>query len=539
MAYNMSVPPQEFYNRSACLNLVNHTILNDPGYVSRNPQFFFSTHTAKNPVLTLEGCYTLCGPKWGPYPDNGARVLGWILPVVLLLTNVHLPPIGKKRFLGKRRFLTILHILGDPIGATWWHLKTIKVWGDCYREASDFLKKVPKEIAEPYGGSREAITVVFAAAARFMEAPELSGSFEGAIESITDEKLDVQVRADRFHALRKAGAVLADFQVNDMRRTVLAFLLYVMQVVSDFVPALGAGPNPSGGRVSPAMLLIWLVPIALLSNAIGDTASWRQSEHILVSLLKDMGAMSNGHMITEDIDFEVLNRAVIAPQFSERRVTSRISQHQTSYAERTGLLATLSVAPVLVAFTISFAVDDTAPTWFSCRGIFNIFAIVGWLLSALITAILLKLNPKLSTRLSIIILAKDLLVGGPIMIMVLLSTCGYFNSCYCSSGIIRRGRLLAHVDLVPDWAFPHNAKVYEACVAVGLGFQVIFFAGVVAFWFGAFKSIWWIEPRGAHSLAERSPKGVQETPSDAAIEARPSEKESQAEVVKYQIEADE
>ena len=536
------------YNRSACLNVVNGLPQNDP---DRNPINFFWTSTPEYPVLTLKGCNKLCSDTWGPYDDVGPRLLGWIVPVILLLTNVHLPPIGKKRFLGKRRFFTILHVLGDPCGATWWYLKTIMVWDDCYREASNFLKRLPEEIPHTVM-DQEPITVAFASAARLLASQESSSAFENAIGRIEDTQLEIQDRRKYFRKLREAGATIADMQSNDMRRTVFAFLLYIVQVVAVFKPALGGSPNPSGGRVSPAMLLIWLIPIALLSNAIGDTISWRQSKRVLVSLVNSIG--NDPVVEAEPDDFEILTRAVIAPQFSNRRLpdrppeplpdttseplphttiellpvtTSEPLPHttskplpvttseplpDTSLPAGTGVarlrnlvavacrnmqkyvLAAASTAPVLIAFAISFAVDTTPPTYFSCRGVFNISAIAGWLISAGFTAFLIRIRSQLGKLLSIVVLIKDFLVAVPILVMVVMSTCGYFNSCYCSSGfILRRGS--ANVVLKPDPVFPHNAKVYAGCVALGLSLEFLFFLAVVVHWRRAFWSIWWIEPR--------------------------------------------
>jgi hypothetical protein len=530
MGHGVSTLAHEGYNRATCLNFVTNLLEIDPDFAIQNLDYFFWNSTLKYPVLSLKGCNKLCSHTWGPYDDNGSRLLEWIVPVILLLTNVHLPPIGKNRFLGKRRFLTILHILGDPCGATWWHLKTLMVWGACYREASDFLQRLPEEIAKSVM-DQEPITVAFASATRFLESQELSSAFEKAIGKIVDEQLGIQERKDYFHALREAGATIADMQTNDMRRTVFAFLLYVVQVVAVFVHALGGSPNPSGGRVSPAMLLIWLIPIALLSNAIGDTVSWRQSERVLVSLVNSIGTLGNDPLVEAELDdFEILTQAVIAPRFSNRRLPDRTLEPlpdttsellpDTSLRGRNMqkyLLAAASTTPVLIAFAISFAVDVTPPTYFSCRSVFNISALAGWLISAGITAFLIRLRSKLGKWLSIIVLMKDFLVAVPILVMVVFSTCGYFNSCYCSSGYIyRRGS--AHVDLRPDPAYPHNAKVYAGCVAAGLTLEFLFFLAAGWYWRGAFQSIWWIEPRVAHPPDKLSVTRVQESHSDIAIE---------------------
>jgi len=56
-------------------------------------------------------------------------------------------------------------------------------------------------------------------------------------------------------------------------RAYTALLIYLWQVVAAFVKIIGGAPKPSGGMLGPAMLLSWLIPMVLLSNAVGWKAS--------------------------------------------------------------------------------------------------------------------------------------------------------------------------------------------------------------------------------------------------------------------------
>lgn len=73
--------------------------------------------------------------------------------------------------------------------------------------------------------------------------------------------------------------------MHNIRRTGFAVLVYIVQVMATFVPAVGGSTQPSGGKVSPAMMLVWTLPLVLLSNAIGDYDCWKLSRKTLFEFL--------------------------------------------------------------------------------------------------------------------------------------------------------------------------------------------------------------------------------------------------------------
>jgi hypothetical protein len=248
------------------------------------------------------------------------------------------------------------------------------------------------------------------------------------------------------------------------------------------------------------MLLIWLLPLVLLSNAVGDSTSWRQSKILLASFVADMEALHEGDVAAMEVDsWEVLNQATIAHRFSRYRLPYCVLQPRVPFSQQ-ALLALCSAIPVLIAFAIAFAVDVTPPTWFSCRAVFNIGTMIVWVLSGGITAFLISYRSRLGKWLSIMVLTKDFLVAVPTMTLIAVSSCGYFNSCYCSSGVIwRHGS--AHVDLRPDWGYAHNNVVYCTAVTTGLFAEVLFILLVCMRWRGVFRAIWWTHTEGTHGQA--------------------------------------
>lgn len=73
-------------------------------------------------TLTLDGCKKLYVPEQTWYIDIGPRLSIWPIPILLLLANVELSP------LNKRNFLSVLHLLGDPIDAIWSLLHKLDAW---------------------------------------------------------------------------------------------------------------------------------------------------------------------------------------------------------------------------------------------------------------------------------------------------------------------------------------------------------------------------------------------------------------------------
>src|SRR5436190_10209629 len=122
--------PDAKFVRATCYNLTltllnNHTLTQDSEVFARDnsgrPIVGLS-----NITLTLPGCEKLCGPKQGFYLDIGPRLSTWLIPILLLVSNIELSP------LDKRRFLAILHFLGDPIDSIWSLIHKIDAWHRCY-----------------------------------------------------------------------------------------------------------------------------------------------------------------------------------------------------------------------------------------------------------------------------------------------------------------------------------------------------------------------------------------------------------------------
>ena len=103
------------FNREQCWEKLKIMLASQSLYANDSSVFYkgkdgLPMSHPDNPVLTLTGCYEICAKGYGWYPDIGPRLL---VPILVLVCNVDLSP------LDKRRLLSVLHFLVDPIDSLW------------------------------------------------------------------------------------------------------------------------------------------------------------------------------------------------------------------------------------------------------------------------------------------------------------------------------------------------------------------------------------------------------------------------------------
>jgi hypothetical protein len=171
-------------------------------------------------------------------------------------------------------------------------------------------------------------------------------------------------------------------------------------------------------------------------------------------------------------------------------------------------LAIISVLPVAIAFGTAFAVLDTGPTYFTCRHILVITAFGFWLISALLTSLLSRIPFATEKHLWVIILIKDAFIGVPILVLVVLSSCGLWNTCYCWGGVLVHGEEGARISPKPTAAFDYNDNVvYPAMVGACLFFQACVFGIMLwAGWPGLRAMLWTEKEKLTASGTRRYPQ---------------------------------
>ncbi|KAF8851469.1 hypothetical protein BDZ45DRAFT_750663 [Acephala macrosclerotiorum] len=148
------------------------------------------------------------------------------------------------------------------------------------------------EVVKRYNIQSNSIAVVISAAAKLVESLDMHKFSRQLFDSLDFRKVSVAELETRCNKLREAAITLRDQRMHDIRRTSFAVFLYLLQVIAVFVPAVGESANPSGRKASPAVMLVRLLPLVLLSNAIGDYGYWKLSRKTLFEFLDETKALS-------------------------------------------------------------------------------------------------------------------------------------------------------------------------------------------------------------------------------------------------------
>lgn len=464
VAAAIQLQPVLGWNRQDCITKVNELVRSNDS--SLNPAWVISLADPNNLKLTLEGCEAICDSKMGFYADSASRLITWLLPVILLIGNMQFAPIGKERF------FMVLHLLGDPVHSAWSLLAKLEDWYQCF---SNIRAQYPRK-PSPQQEYRIKSSVMVLAVAE-----ELFVPFD-----IENRRFPLIPNEGSDHILWETARALGESRKTELLRAILAISWYIFEVVAAFVPAVGQSTSPSGGRIAPAMLLSWLLPVVLLSNAIGGFSSLRNCEFFILRFLARIGKSRHDISICEEQRSRFFKKDESAPHSSSLAWSGaiysyRLGRRPSGTPRKKLLLALCSVLPVTLAFGLAFAALETAPTYFSCRSVLVAVIFASWILSAIITWITSFQSSITGRYLWYFILIKDSFIAVPALALIIMTSCGLFNSCYCWSGALVLGRSKASVALDPVSALNRNNHVvYPAMVAIGLSLQISVF--LLIFW---------------------------------------------------------
>ena len=477
------------FQREECYGRVAEILRNASSSNAMNPSYIISNSDPENPVLSLDGCKQLCGSGTGWYPDSGPRLIAWLLPILLLVSNLQFAPIGMERF------LMIVHLFGDPIDSTWSLLEKAKSWSQCTRQAQKLLK-VHMDVRN--------LAVILASA------DEMSDALAEEILLAVDRTHRVDAHKTK-SVIAGTARTLRGNRKNELLRTVGAVAMYAFQVVAAFVPKIGAASSPSGGRIAVAMLISWLVAIVLLSNIIGTFGDWQNCQEVLGQLMDRLGQHANQDLYFPSfsvlaLPFVGLNWKTQTSHLTSRAWSGAIYSYRPSkpFRHASGWKsAFLAVLPGGIAFGTAFAVLDDAHLYFNCRHIFVITVVGFWILSAALTSLLSWTNLITGKYLWYIVLVKDAFIAIPTLSLSIASSCGLWNTCYCKSGALTFGESEARVPLNPIKVYGRNNGIrYPATVATGLSLQVCVFGTMLWVAWPGFRTMWWNdkEKRAAKDL---------------------------------------
>jgi hypothetical protein len=389
------------FDHDGCLTQVTSMLESSNISMISNSSLFFHdsnglllSNDTTSPILTPSGCEQLCSAYTRPSKNSVPRLIAWLLPIMLLVTNMYYAPIGW------RTYLAVFLLMGDPIDSMMSLLSILQGWNLCFAVPSKpQLQK--KQRPNPEQAKREkSIAIILLSFGDCLSLPNNTDRSQNIYDKwLASSKLSPSQLDALTH---KTAAKLVECRTSEMLRAWSALLLYFFQVLAAFVPAIGDSAQPSGGMIGPAMLLSWLLPMVLLSNAVGGFGSWRIRRRILSKFLKRVGEH------TWYGQLPVLKRSSLA--YSGGIPLYQPNKFHSTRARTLILLFLLSTSPVLVAFATAFAVLYTPPTYLTCRHFIILFILLLWLLSALATWTVIKFS-SLTTKLQwYAILAKDALI---------------------------------------------------------------------------------------------------------------------------------
>lgn len=509
-------------------------LTNDTKIFAMSPRGQSLMSDINNIALTTSGCSRLCDSE-GPtlYPDSIPRLTQWLLPVLLLIVNM---PFGSSKW---EVLVSVMHILGDPIHATWSLLAKVELWNRSLviAEKVHTSLRTTRQQDSAQEKSYHKLGGTPTSNGQVNESGVVICAVEEAIQPTNNDQQDIQgkqVTATQiqhiaviiaslselfrpFNATENPEAILQTFtliilqpitsplsialcsktatdlitsRTSEILRTYIAIALYLFQVVSAFVPALGDSSSPSGAKIGMAILFSFLLPMVLLSNSIGGFSARRKCLQTMLRFidgaspeglelfrarlnletrglyLSSMGWESGGFDYTQArarYYYGPSNRSdsfLREPTQPIRKTPKKKLRHL--------FLAFTAFIPVLVSCTTAAGVLWTSPTNLTCRHFLVISVFFLWFLSSLLTFLFARFS-ILASQLYTIVFLKDGIFATVALSFIIGSSCGLFNNCWCS-GLGSGGR----VYLNPADEFGFNNRVYYpawvgGCFAVQLG----------------------------------------------------------------------
>jgi hypothetical protein len=491
------------FDREVCYNKTQ-TMLDSNTSMAMDTSIFITNlgqlmSNASNPWLTIPACNSICGSQMGFYSDTPSRLLTWLIPTILLVTNMQFA------LFGKERFLMVVHLFGDPVDSLFSLLSKIDSWNRwSYICQGGFESNVPTR----------SFALVMSTIEEVVPSSHMNFQpYQSVACSCSRQCLG--------ELYQQSAVEILDRRAHGTARTCFSIILYIVGVVSAFVPSLSGSTSPSGGKIAPAMLLSWLLPTILVSNVVGQFNSSRDSLQIVLRLkerienLKHTEGCSRPQPLSPDWEQYLnnpnweqhLNPLPWSGGIYSFRLRNRIPDFGQGHSLK--LLIVISLLPLIFSFVAAFLVLYSAPTYLSCRHFMIISAFLAWLLSPIITWSIAKSDFRNDKIRFYLVLAKDTIIGVPILVLLAASSCGLFNNCYCWSGILTPGHEAAVV-LNPAQHFARNNQIiYPAIVATSLFLQFCVFIWIR--WIGraGFSMMQMNERERGEALARWQPFAVE------------------------------
>ncbi|KAK4183597.1 hypothetical protein QBC35DRAFT_535614 [Podospora australis] len=519
-------------------------------------------------TLTYPGCEAICG-RVGYYLDKGPRVMVWVIPILLLLSNIELNPIDK------HRFVSIVQSAGDPIDCTWSLMAKLHTRKKIYQLGHQYLASNLPEKAfagKPWDVRRDKaiiIATVLCAYEDVFSAELQTGQGEEFFTRIMEGfgALDLKNKAVQ-RQWSKTALELVDSRTDERLRALLALAVYILGLSSAFVVDLGGTSQTiPGGVIASSLSLSFLVPIVILSNSIGGYTSRRTAVAILGRFVEGITAVrkaetkrkrrrrgrrrrrggsgststsswasqsrgvngaaaaaANHLQVDDESDGEEWEEYFRRLHWSgqvdtfrpwkTRRVFFDAREHGGMVARfKQWVLAFVAALPVTVGFIGAwFILLHAAEQGVSCRHLVLMGMYSAWILSVLAsnaTHYFLVKSARAAKMHWWMCVVKDVCIAIPALAFVFLCAAGYFNSCWCWSRAVIVGVEKASVFLpVNDFYRERLKTMFPGVVGGVVGFHLLYSAVLVLWYFrDAVAVLRWSEARRQRVWCDVHDKG--------------------------------
>jgi len=458
----------------------------------------------------------------------------------------------------KRRYTTILQLLADPITSFWGMLTKLEAWRRCR-----FLAEADKYSRPRRGPGKSIVTTPSRehtrnVAAIFGALEELVG-FDTRPDTLFDLIIELSNKSpsEMEAIIARTAHEVSDSRTDERLRTLLAAFFYLFQVISAFVATVGGeSSSPPGGRIGTAIFLTFILPAILLSNAMGGFTTRRTCFRIMDRFVCEMDPGSNLWELIKEKSPQFRKANNLEQYYNSQPWSGAIYTYrpnktlafQTGSRDRSPLtLLLLATLPILISSSTAFAIIyNTPPASMNCRTFWVLGITLAWFVSAFITWVTWKPAESASpghkpSRYGCsgslhwaFILTKDVLFAVPICLLIILSSCGLFNTCTCWSGLYSFGIAGTKVALNSTGYFLENGKhLYPMLVGICLGGQFLVFGIMMWSGWAGWRNMRWRE-KDRMEECNGSDEDVGEGLGTERVVAPPQNREKRMVVVRIQ-----
>lgn len=488
----------------------------------------FTEHFVNQTTIPLPECNEFCGsgPNQYEWNDIQARVVTWIVPVIILVGSFQFAPL---RLLNT--MFVALHLMADPFTSIFSLLTKLathqKIYNDCQRpEIPDAARKSMAILLAAYE-DWESYFLFLKRGNKDDLTKALSDSMKKTSEALQHLLCDQQFplfNDARIMECQAAAKELSDSRVNGLAKTLIGNANYFVTLVLAFIQVnKGNFNNRTGHSIAFGMIWTWLVVIVFLSSIIGIFINKRSARRVLERLQRHLdrielaelqelerlrspdepqrpgssqqpeesesleacrpieGPQQNSHDLLRPalFTFHVIDNTMIKQAYQSLEwagMNYSATPSPLCQGNQKKALICVAAVPVLIATASAFWISVTNPTnGVGCRSIYELCCFSVWILSAVLSAQFRRFEGEKQlfwTR------AKDFIICLTLWVSIAFGFGGWFNSCFCWSAWFSLYDK-AYIVVNPTADIQQLAKItWPAITGTVIGLQLLFILAV-------------------------------------------------------------